>query len=747
MFKDLGYTPINRYPVAARWRKDTDFVQASIYDFQPYVVSGEVEPPANPLVVPQLCLRFNDIDNVGITGAHYSCFVMIGQHAFMPPEKYNQKKYFQDIHTWLTKGLGLPKEEITYHEDCWAGGGNFGPSMEYFSRGLELGNQVYMSYEQTDIGARELKLKVLDMGMGHERNSWFSQGKSTSYETTFPTVVKKLKKISGISVNESVMKKFLPYSSYLNADESEDLDKSWKFISKQTGFEISELKESVIPLSHLYSVAEHSRTLLVSSSDGALPSEVGGGYNLRVLYRRAMSFIDKYNWDVDFFDLCEEHAHYLKPIFPELSENLEDVKNIIESEKKKYKESRIRSKGIIQREISKSSHITDEKLFTLYESHGVRPEEVAEISKELGKNIKIPDNFYARLTERRELQKNKQEAQTKKEEVIDFKNHHATKILYFDDWKPKDFEATILESNNYHVILDKTMFYPTSGGQLHDLGTINNHELVDIFKQGNLIIHKLKDGCFKPGDKAKCHIDFERRKQLSQHHTATHILNGAAKKILGNHVWQAGAAKLLHKARLDITHFDSLTENQILEIEEFANSIVQKSIPVKKYFLPRSEAEQRFGFTLYQGGAVPGKELRIVEIENFDTEACGGTHLNNTEEAGQIKIIKTSKIQDGIIRIEFVAGNALKGKEEEKSSIIEQAAKLLDCNTAQVPSRSYELFEKWKSKVKKKKEVETKFISTEESSGDLIKETSEILKTQPEHIVKTIARFLKELRE
>src|SRR3989338_8686037 len=148
MFKDSGYTPIKRYPVAARWRKDTDFVQASIYDFQPYVVSGEVEPPANPLVVPQLCLRFNDIDNVGITGAHYSCFVMIGQHAFMPPEKYNQTKYFQDIHTWLTKGLGLPKEEITYHEDCWAGGGNFGPSMEYFSRGLELGNQVYMMYER-----------------------------------------------------------------------------------------------------------------------------------------------------------------------------------------------------------------------------------------------------------------------------------------------------------------------------------------------------------------------------------------------------------------------------------------------------------------------------------------------------------------------------------------------------------------------------------------------------------------------
>jgi alanyl-tRNA synthetase len=105
MFNDLGYTPIKRYPVVARWRDDTDFVQASIYNFQPHVVSGAVKPPANPLVVPQFSLRFNDIDNVGITGSHYTGFVMIGQHAFMPPKEWNQEKYFADIHQWLSKGL------------------------------------------------------------------------------------------------------------------------------------------------------------------------------------------------------------------------------------------------------------------------------------------------------------------------------------------------------------------------------------------------------------------------------------------------------------------------------------------------------------------------------------------------------------------------------------------------------------------------------------------------------------------
>src|SRR3989344_4674169 len=123
---------------------------------------------------------------------------MIGQHAFMPPEQWNQAKYFRDIHSWLTKGLKLPNKEITYHEDAWAGGGNFGPSMEFFSRGLELGNQVYMQYEITDKGPKELDLKVLDMGMGHERNAWFTGGKATSYETTFPEVCTKLRKITGL---------------------------------------------------------------------------------------------------------------------------------------------------------------------------------------------------------------------------------------------------------------------------------------------------------------------------------------------------------------------------------------------------------------------------------------------------------------------------------------------------------------------------------------------------------------------
>ena len=112
MFKSFGYISIPRYPVVARWRDDTDFVQASIYDFQPHVVNGSAQPPANPLVVPQFCLRFNDIDNVGITGAHYTGFVMIGQHAFMTPEKWNQAEYFRNIYAWCTKFKSVEEKNL-----------------------------------------------------------------------------------------------------------------------------------------------------------------------------------------------------------------------------------------------------------------------------------------------------------------------------------------------------------------------------------------------------------------------------------------------------------------------------------------------------------------------------------------------------------------------------------------------------------------------------------------------------------
>ncbi|MBI5064784.1 alanine--tRNA ligase [Candidatus Woesearchaeota archaeon] len=731
--KKLGYTEVKRYPVVARWNPTTDFTIASIAAFQPFVVSGEVEPPANPLVIPQFCLRFGDIDNVGVTG-HFCGFIMMGQHAFVAPQNYDINKYLKDHLTWLNKGMGLSNDDITVHEDAWAGGGNYGPCVEFFSAGLEISNQVYMQYE---VPNKELKIKVLDMGQGMERAGWFTQGATTSYETTFPEVLKKLRKTTGMEYDEAFMKKFVPLSSYLKVEEGVDLEKEYLGVAKKLGMQVTELKEKVQKIAALYSVAEHSRTLLVALRDGALPSNVGGMYNLRVILRRALSFIEKYKWNVDICDVFEWHAQELKELFPELSENLDTTKKILEVEKIKYAQNKEKTAKLIEKFGGKQ--LSTEQLIELYDSHGVDPRDL---------NIRVPENFYALITKKHE--NTPQETQTEREEKIELPDLPATKALYFDDWKKIECKSKVLAVKDNFVVLDQTVFYPISGGQMQDTGMIGNLKVLDVFKQGNLIIHKV-DGELKKGQEVTCKVDLERRKQITQHHTATHIVNAATRRVLGQHINQASAKKDVDKAHLDVTHYQAITEEELKLIETEANKIVKQKVQVIKEFMPRNKAEKTHGVRIYQGGVAPGKELRIVDIKGIEAEACGGTHLNNTEEAEIIKLVKTTKVKDGVVRIFFLAGNAAKKLTEEKTVLENSLAKELGVKVQEVPSRLEDLFELWKNARKANKKgqkLESYELKKKETySGDIISKSSELLSTQPEHLIKTIQKFKKEIEE
>lgn len=163
-----------------------------------------------------------------------------------------------------------------------------------------------------------------------------------------------------------------------------------------------------------------------------------------------------------------------------------------------------------------------------------------------------------------------------------------------------------------------------------------------------------------------------------RHHTATHIVNGSARKILGPWVWQNSAFKNEDMARLDITHFSHLTREQVLEIEDLANDVVRRNLPVVVKWIPRKEAEKMYGFRLYQGGVAPVKDLRIVSIEDWDVEACGGTHCTRTGDVGLIKIIKTERVQDGVERLEYVAGEAAVRYVENQESILLEASQQLE---------------------------------------------------------------------
>ena len=176
----------------ARWRNDVDYVAAGIFCFQPYCVTGELDPPANPLICPQFCLRFNDLDNIGVTGRHYSGFIMMGIQVFNYPDnhKFFAAETLEFNYRYLTETLKVDPEEITFVEDVWAGGGNLGPSIEYFVHGLEVGNMVFMQFKTFHDGSREeLDIKVVDVGVGLERIAWLANGSATSYMDTFATAL------------------------------------------------------------------------------------------------------------------------------------------------------------------------------------------------------------------------------------------------------------------------------------------------------------------------------------------------------------------------------------------------------------------------------------------------------------------------------------------------------------------------------------------------------------------------------
>jgi alanyl-tRNA synthetase len=250
------------------------------------------------------------------------------------------------------------------------------------------------------------------------------------------------------------------------------------------------------------------------------------------------------------------------------------------------------------------------------------------------------------------------------------------------------------------VVLDQTAFYPTSGGQEHDTGYIAGLRVVDVFKLRSVIIHQLESCNLKEGQIVECEVDGKRREVLKKHHDAIHIISGAARKILGFHVHQHGAEKTEEKARIDITHFESLSEEEEEKIENLANKIVEKGLPIKKYMMERGEAERKHGFGIYAGGYIPSRVLRIVEIPGFDVEACGGLHGENTKQVGLIKILKTKRIADGLVRIEIKAGEVALKYMKEKERILEEVAKKLGVEEEKVPEAVKKLFDDWKQKRK-----------------------------------------------
>jgi alanyl-tRNA synthetase len=513
------------------------------------------------------------------------------------------------------------------------------------------------------------------MGAGLERWGWFSQATPMSYDTVFPEVMKYLYRESGVKPDKKLWSRFARYAGLLSFDEIEDAGKVWRQVAAEVDVPLEELKQEVFCMRALYAIADHTRTLLVGIHDGALPSNVGGGYNLRNILRRCWTLMDEYEFSFDLTKVFEEHIKEFGSWYTELAE-VGSLWDILSVEKERFEEGKRKARAVVGRMIAEREKFTAEKLAELYDSQGIHPNTIREIKKDLT----IPDNFYKLVEERHERSKALEEKKT----TILSRKYPDTKTAYYENMNETSFKAKVMAVEGDYVILDQTLFYPEGGGQEADRGTLNGVSVLDVQKEGKVILHKVEDALkFKAEATVSGCVDAERRKQLTQHHTATHIINAAAYRVLGPHLWQAGAHKSADIARLDVTHYKAISNDELRRIEDEAGRIVSEGIAVKKMVLPRDEAEKRYGFRIYQGGAVPGTELRIIEILGVDAEACGGTHLDNTREVGKIKVVKATRIQDGVVRIEFKAGNAAdkessKGEELFKKAFLELPVKVKD---------------------------------------------------------------------
>ncbi|WP_097025599.1 alanine--tRNA ligase [Clostridium peptidivorans] len=744
-FEGKEHLRLASFPLVPQNDKSLLLINAGMAPLKPYFTGVQI-PPRNRVTTCQKCIRTGDIENVGKTARHGTFFEMLGNFSF--------GDYFKgEVIPWawelITKVLNVPKDKLyvtIYLDDneaydIWTkttdidasrifrlgkednfweiGQGPCGPCSEiHFDRGegkvntveeflqaaeedriVEFWNLVFTQFDKDENGNyNKLASPNIDTGMGLERMATIMQGVNSIFEVdTIRAILDKVSEAAGATYGK---------------DKVQDIS--------------------------LRLITDHIRSVTFMISDGILPSNEGRGYVLRRLLRRAARHGRLLGIKETFlYKICDVVIENSYKAYPELKDKEEYLKKVIKLEEERFSETIDSGIDILNEyidELSKKGEkvLAGDKAFKLYDTYGFPLELTAEILEEKEIAIDI-DGFNKEMKEQREraraargesnymgaedtiLNKLPKELNTEFTGYSSLKEEAEVLLLIKDE----EMVSSLKKGEEGVLVVNKTSFYPEMGGQVGDIGIIEGKgftgEVLNCKKNvGGKILHfiKITKGEILKEDTVTLIVNEPRRNNITKNHTATHILHASLRKILGEHIQQAGSYVDNERLRFDFSHFQGLTEEEVKEVETLVNKNVMNVNTVNTEVMSIEDAKKSGATALFDDKYA--EDVRVVNVGDFSKELCGGTHVTNSGEIGLFKIISESGVAAGIRRIEAVTGlNAIKYV-EEKEKTLKEAAALLKTSEREILSKISSQLTEMKNKDKEILELKSKLASGSE---------------------------------